>query len=269
MAARGRQIFDWHRFLPLTWTHAARQTLHSREQKRSAAFWLRKLTVASSGGSLEEFSCVRSKKYVQEPERRADLTQCLLEKPLVDQGSSGLENVVTSLRDMGFSDAHVGELLSVQPGTSPQRLLDIVSELILLGLNAEPVHVALKKNPQLLKLPLAQMKKRSSYLRKLGLGEGKLKRVLQCCPEIFTMRQQDIDDIVGVLKEKCLFTVQQVTEILHRCPYVLQEDPGELEYKFQIENSSVRITRSFRPLRSVEPSPECTSQARTDSRTPF
>uniref|UniRef100_A0A8C6FI80 Mitochondrial transcription termination factor 4 n=1 Tax=Moschus moschiferus TaxID=68415 RepID=A0A8C6FI80_MOSMO len=47
------------------------------------------------------------------------------------------------------------------------------------------------------------------------------------------MRQRDIEVIVGVLKEKCLFTVKQVTEILHRCPYVIREDPGELEYKFQ------------------------------------
>lgn len=48
------------------------------------------------------------------------------------------------------------------------------------------------------------------------------------------MRQRDIESIVGVLKEKCLFTVKQVTEILHRCPCVLREDPGELEYKFQV-----------------------------------
>lgn len=67
---------------------------------------------------------------------------------------------------------------------------------------------------------------------------GKLKTVLLCCPEIFTMHQRDIDSIVGVLKEKCLFTVQQVTKILHRCPYVLREDPGELEYKFQVRMTS-------------------------------
>lgn len=48
------------------------------------------------------------------------------------------------------------------------------------------------------------------------------------------MHQRDIDRIVKVLREKCLFTVHQVTEILHRCPYVLREDPDELEYKFQV-----------------------------------
>nr|XP_021520737.1 transcription termination factor 4, mitochondrial isoform X2 [Aotus nancymaae] len=143
---------------------------------------------------------------------------------------------------MGFSNAHINELLSVQPGANPQQLLDIISEFILLGLNPEPVFVALKKSPQLLKLPIKQMRKRSSYLRKLGLGEGKLKRVLSCCPEIFTMPQQDIDGTVRLLKEKCLFTVQQVTRILHSCPFVLREDLGQLEYKFQYAYFRMGIT---------------------------
>ncbi|XP_032336631.1 transcription termination factor 4, mitochondrial isoform X6 [Camelus ferus] len=229
MAVVGRQVFDWHRLIPLTWALVARRTPHLGEQKRTAAFLLRKLTTASSGGGLEDSSFAEPRKYVQEPECRTRLVQHLLEKQ-----RTAVEREVTSpLLDMGFSEVHVNELLSIQPGTHPQQLLDIISELILLGLNPEPVYVALKKSPQLLKLPIMQMRKRSSYLRKLGLGEGKLKRVLHCCPEVFTMRQQDIDSIVRVLKEKCLFTVKQVAEILHRCPCVLREDPTALEYKFQ------------------------------------
>lgn len=144
-----------------------------------------------------------------------------------------LERAVSSLQDMGFAEAHIDSLLSIQPSVHPQQLLNIISELLLLGLNPEPLFMSLKKNPQLLKLSATQMKRRSSYLRKLGLGEGKLKRVLYVCPKVFTMRQQDIDNIVKVLKEKCLFTAQHITDILHRCPAVLQEDPSELEYKFQ------------------------------------
>ncbi|KAB0387694.1 transcription termination factor 4, mitochondrial [Muntiacus reevesi] len=229
MAALGRQVFDWHRLTPLTWALLTRPTRQLGEQKRTTAFLLCKLMTVSNGGGLEESSFVEAPKCAQKVEHRTGLTQCLLEK----QRTVSQENVVSSLLDMGFSDVHVNELLSIQPGTHPQQMLDIISELVLLGLNPEPVCVALKKSPQLLKLPVMQMKKRSSYLRKLGLGEGKLKRVLYCCPEIFTMRQRDIEVIVGVLKEKCLFTIKQVTEILHRCPYVLREDPGELEYKFQ------------------------------------
>ncbi|XP_062962978.1 transcription termination factor 4, mitochondrial-like [Cynocephalus volans] len=235
MAALGQQVIDWHRLIPLTWACVIRQTPHLGGQKRTTVSLLHKLTTASGGGGLEELSCVGPKKYVQEPECRTNLVQCLPEKQRtpVDRVSLELEKVISSLPDMGLSDARINELLSRQPGANPQKLLDIISEFILLGLNPEPVYVALKKSPQLLKLPIMQIKKCSSYLRKLGLGEGKLKRVLHCCPEIFTMCQQDIDDIVGVLKEKCLFTVQQVMEILHRCPYVLLEDPDELEYKCQ------------------------------------
>ncbi|XP_070278692.1 transcription termination factor 4, mitochondrial isoform X1 [Myotis yumanensis] len=235
MAALGRQVLDWHRLISLSWASISRQTPHFGEQKRATASLLRKLTTASSGGALKGLPHVQPRKYVQELECRTSLTQCLLEKQRapVDGGSSEREEVISSLLDMGFTDVHVQELLSIQPSPHPQQLLAVISKLILLGVNPEPVCVALKKSPQLLKLPIIHMEKRSSYLRKLGIGEGKLKRVLHCCPEIFTMHQRDIDRIVKVLREKCLFTVQQVAEILHRCPYVLREDPGELEYKFQ------------------------------------
>lgn len=194
-----------------------------------------KLTTAPNGESLQELSCVKPKKYVQEPEHRTRLVQCLHEeqRTCVDPKSLELEKAITSLQDMGFDEAHINNLLSMQPSVHPQQLLDIISEFLLLGLHPEPVFMALKKSPHLLKLSPTQMKRRSSYLRKLGLGGGKLKRVLHGCPEVFTMRQRDIDNVVKVLKEKCLFTVQQITELLNRCPRVFQADPSELEYKFQ------------------------------------
>ncbi|XP_020038651.2 transcription termination factor 4, mitochondrial [Castor canadensis] len=228
MAAFCRQALDWNRLIPLTCVCLARQTPYLGKQKKMTASLLRRLTTASKGGSFQELS-------FDEPQKCMQKLVCLPEnlKTPVGQGSLEVEMVFSALLDMGFSDAHVNEFLSIQPSANCQQLLDIISELMLLGLNPEPVYIVLKKNPQLLKLPLMQMKKRSSYLRKLGLGEGKLKRVLHICPEIFTMCHQDIDDIIKVLKEKCLFTVQQVTEILHRCPNVLREDPSELEYKFQ------------------------------------
>lgn len=133
-----------------------------------------KLTTAPSRGSLQESSSVRPKTYVQEPEYRTRLVQCLHEeqKTCVSPEALEPEKVISSLQDMGFAEAHINSLLSIQPSVHPRQLLDIISELLLLGLNPEPVFNALKKNPQLLKLSTMQMKKRSSYLRKLGLGEG-------------------------------------------------------------------------------------------------
>nr|KAF6450695.1 mitochondrial transcription termination factor 4 [Molossus molossus] len=237
MAALGRQVLDWHRLVPLTWAGIARQTPRLGEQERAPAPLLRKLTTASSGGGgLVGLPRVEPRKDVQKPECWTSLARCHLHKQRapVEGGSLEREEVIRALLDMGFSDVHAQELLSIQPSPHPRQLLDIVSELILLGVNPEPVCVALKKSPQLLKLPVMHVKKRSAYLRKLGLEEGKLKRVLHCCPEVLTMSQRDIDSIVRVLREKCLFTAQQVTEVLHRCPQLLREAPGEVEYKFQV-----------------------------------
>ncbi len=37
-----------------------------------------------------------------------------------------------------------------------------------------------------------------------------------------------------LLREKCLFTIHQVTDILRDSPEVLEEDLAQLEYKFQV-----------------------------------
>lgn len=167
------QVLDWHRLIPLTWAHIS-GLAPPLGQRRMTASLLRRLTTASSGGGLGKLPCVEPRKYVQEPECRTNLIQGLLEKqgPPVDRGSLEQEEVIRSLLDMGFSAVHVNELLGIRPGAPPRQLLDVVSELILLGVHPEPVCAILKKSPQLLKLPVTQMKKRSSYLRKLGLGEG-------------------------------------------------------------------------------------------------
>lgn len=70
--------------------------------------------------------------------------------------------------------------------------------------------------------------------------------MLLCCPEVLSMRQRDLDSTVRVLRDKCLFTAQQVTEILHRCPFVLREDPSDLEYKFQV-SSRLRVGARWAP----------------------
>lgn len=167
------QVLDWHRLIPLSWASIARQTPHFGEQERATASLLRKLTTASSGGALKGLPHVQPRKCVQELECRTSLTQCLeKQRAPVDGGSLGQEEVISSLLDMGFTDVQVQELLSIQPSPHPQQLLGITSKLILLGVHPEPVCVTLKKSPQLLKLSIMHMEKRSSYLRKLGIGEG-------------------------------------------------------------------------------------------------
>lgn len=93
-------------------------------------------------------------------------------RPSADAAPSPLDRVAGSLLDMGFAEAQVRELLGLQPAASPQQLLDVVSEFMLLGVDPGPVCVALRKSPQLLKLPVPRVRKRSAYLRRLGLAEG-------------------------------------------------------------------------------------------------
>ncbi|XP_054978676.1 transcription termination factor 4, mitochondrial [Sorex araneus] len=225
MAALARQACGWPRLLARPWACGAR--LAPGERRRT--------TAASSRRPRLEPPRDEPRVQAQESQGGLEFSQHRLEEQGASAGpaSPGLGLFSRALLDMGFSEDHAKELLGLRPGSHPRQLLDIVSELILLGVNPEPVFVALKTNPQLLKLPVAQVRKRCGHLRKLGLGEGKMKRVLLCCPDILTMHQRDLEAILEVLKDKCLFTVQQVTEILHRCPYVLREDPDELEYKFQ------------------------------------
>lgn len=44
---------------------------------------------------------------------------------------------------------------------------------------------------------------------------------------------------VRVLREKCLFTAEQLTEVLQSCPGVLLEEPGSLQYHFQVRGVRV------------------------------
>lgn len=128
-----------------------------------------------------EFLCAEPTMPAREPERRVKVSQHHLEKLRASVGSESveLERFTQALQDMGFSESHIRDLLSIGPGVQLQKLLDVISELILLGVNPDPVCEALKSNSQLLKLPIARMRKRCSQLRRLGLGEGTRKSNFQ------------------------------------------------------------------------------------------
>ncbi|KAG8508283.1 Transcription termination factor 4, mitochondrial, partial [Galemys pyrenaicus] len=204
-----RAVARWRRLGALAW---ARPALPLRGQERAEAALLRALATVPGG---------LARRPLAEPRAPAS------------RASAARDSVASRLLDLGFCDAQVGALLAARPGTRPQQLLGVASELLLLGLHPEPACVALTRSPSLLGLPLLQLRKRCSYLRKLGLEEGKLRRVLSCCPEVLSMPQRDLDAVLSVLREKCLFSARQAVEILRRCPHVLRADPTELEYKFQ------------------------------------
>ncbi|XP_075384963.1 transcription termination factor 4, mitochondrial [Tenrec ecaudatus] len=231
MATLSRQVWCCRCVMLRTPAHMGKQTARLGEPRRVSSV---SPTTATDCRSLEKLTCVPSRTFSQGPGCLPVSMPSHHVAAATSVDAVALELQVTrSLLDMGFTHAHIGELLSIRTGPSPQQLQNITSELVLLGVAPEAVCGALKNHPQLLKLPAKQVKQRASYLRKLGLGEGKLRRVLHCCPEVFTLAQRRLEGIIRVLREKCLFTTQQVTEILYRCPHILQGDPEELEYKFQ------------------------------------
>lgn len=67
---------------------------------------------------------------------------------------------------------------------------------------------------------------------------GSLQRVVTYYPKILTVPVKTIKNVVAFLRERCLFTVQQVTDILRFSPAVVLEDHDQLEYKFQVRKQS-------------------------------
>lgn len=144
---------------------------------------------------------------------------------------------VRSLLDMGFTDSQAEHLYDTvsksKGGTTSRHVLSTLSALIVLGLNPSSVLKLVEKCPELYSVKESQLQQRIENLRKLGLVEGSLQRVVTYHPQILTMKIKKINHLVLFLKEKCLFTTQQVTDILRNSPAVIQEDLDQLHYKFQ------------------------------------
>lgn len=54
---------------------------------------------------------------------------------------------------------------------------------------------------------------------------------------------------VRLLRERCLFTAEQLREVLGTCPAVLLEEPRRLHHHFQVSGPATAGTRLPSPLR--------------------
>ncbi|XP_059201243.1 transcription termination factor 4, mitochondrial [Centropristis striata] len=144
---------------------------------------------------------------------------------------------LSSLLDMGFTDSqaeHISEAISkLKGGRAATNALSTLTELFILGLNPSSVVKLLGKCPELYTVKESQLQQRIANMRKLGLVEGSLQRVVSYYPQILTVHVKKVNHTVAFLREKCLFTVQQVTDILRDSPAVVLENMDQLEYKFQ------------------------------------
>ncbi|XP_029380789.1 transcription termination factor 4, mitochondrial isoform X2 [Echeneis naucrates] len=147
------------------------------------------------------------------------------------------EPSLQSLVDMGFTCTQaerIYESLSkVRRGGAAKNATSTLTALIVLGFNPASVLKVTETCPQLYTVREAQLQQRIDNLRKLGLVEGSLQRMVAHYPQILTVTLKTVKIVVAFLREKCLFTSQQVTNILRDSPAIVLEDLGQLEYKFQ------------------------------------
>uniref|UniRef100_A0A3Q3XLR5 Mitochondrial transcription termination factor 4 n=1 Tax=Mola mola TaxID=94237 RepID=A0A3Q3XLR5_MOLML len=142
-----------------------------------------------------------------------------------------------SLADMGFSETQADciydAVSKIRGGSAARHALSALTALFVLGLNPSSVLKVLEKCPELYTVKESQLQQRTANLRKLGLVEGSLQRVVAHYPQILTVPVKTVKRAVLFLREKCLFTAQQVTDILRDSPATVVENMGQLEYKFQ------------------------------------
>lgn len=148
----------------------------------------------------------------------------------------GRELSIRALLDMGFTDTQADQLLEAANkgrGGQSEHASSTLMALFVLGLNPSSVLKVLEKCPELFYVKGTQLQQRMDNLRRLGLLEGSLQRVVSHYPQILTLPLRRVNTVARFLREKCAFTVQQATDIIRDSPAVVQDDLGQLEYKFQ------------------------------------
>lgn len=184
--------------------------------------------------------------------------------------SSKSELSLSSVVEMGFTESQAERIYAVVSefrGSNHKHALSALSALFVLGLNAASVLKVLEKCPELFTVKEAQLQQRITNLRKLGFVEGEMKvsidtaeslsllqwyqtclsgslqRVVVHYPQILTVPAKRIRNAVAFLRQKCLFTMHQVTGILRDSPAVVMEHTDHLEYKFQVSVQNRRPIR--------------------------
>uniref|UniRef100_A0A8U7NCR7 Mitochondrial transcription termination factor 4 n=1 Tax=Corvus moneduloides TaxID=1196302 RepID=A0A8U7NCR7_CORMO len=162
---------------------------------------------------------------------------------------------VAALRAMGFSQEQARRLLALQPRLGPEHREAAAAQLLLLGLSTEAALALLERSPALLRLPTERLRERAEELRRLGLDGGRLLRAVSRCPQLFHVPRKRLEAAVRLLRERCLFTAEQLREVLGTCPTVLLEEPRTLHHQFQVRTGTRLPARTGCGNRAVPDTP--------------
>ncbi|XP_013921392.1 PREDICTED: transcription termination factor 4, mitochondrial [Thamnophis sirtalis] len=236
-AVRYWRIFEKCRFPPLAYDSIL---LPSLSALLPVAFWwshrfldCRLITTRSFVQSKKGFPSYGSN-YESSPKPEESLTNTPIEEVnATDVDHLKLEEDTSAYVNLGFSPAQMTQLFNLQLDAPFQSKLTAISELLLLGLSITTILKVLEKKPELLRMPPKHLKERADLLRRLGLDAESLTQVALHFPSIFTVPHKRIKSLEKLLKEKCLFTMAQISKILQTSPQLLLEELNDVEYKFQ------------------------------------
>ncbi|XP_028822782.1 transcription termination factor 4, mitochondrial [Denticeps clupeoides] len=138
-----------------------------------------------------------------------------------------------SLLEMGFTETQAEHLYSTFNTTQSKMGTSVLTALMVLGLNHSTIVKILDRNPALYSLKGDQVQQRIENLWKLGLIEGSIQRVVSFYPQILNVPVKKVNALSHFLRDKCVFTAQQVTDILRDTPEIVEHNVGDLEYKVQ------------------------------------
>ncbi|XP_065118132.1 transcription termination factor 4, mitochondrial [Paramisgurnus dabryanus] len=191
--------------------------------QRQIVRWMWKWSVCpvnASGGHMSYST--RQESYQTRPSQADQVTQ-----------PPGVKLTVNSLLEMGFSEIQAEEMHESVLKSRGKHVPSILTALLVLGLNPSSILKIMQKCPEVHSLKGEEIQQRVNHLRKMGLVEGSLQRVISHYPKIMALPIKRVNMVSRLLREKCQFTVQQVTDILRDSPEVVEEDLAQLEYKFQ------------------------------------
>ncbi|XP_022101330.1 transcription termination factor 4, mitochondrial-like isoform X1 [Acanthaster planci] len=153
----------------------------------------------------------------------------------VEEAKTRAEELVHRLLEMKADPRNIYAFLCSKPRVlsaqqdALMQNLQFLEELRVVGNQALLV---LDRNPKVWGADEAVLRDRVRRLRKLGLVEGSLQKVITNWPAILTLRKSRLNGSIDMLR-KCQFSGRQITAIVISSPQVLDSQPADIELRFQ------------------------------------
>ncbi|XP_071957832.1 transcription termination factor 4, mitochondrial-like [Antedon mediterranea] len=151
-----------------------------------------------------------------------------------EKASENLEKLIKLFNDISCDTRNIFGFVSTNPrivNCSWVKINDVVTFLDNLGLGGNRVLLVLN-NRNIWTIDVARLSDRSSFLRRVGILEGNLQRLVTKCPQVLTLKKGKLSTVLNLLKDSH-FTREQITTIINDSPRIFETNLKETEYLFQ------------------------------------